>query len=107
MRSIVSIRQEVLIFFSYFIMILVIAFFSYGKQKSSTDFILGNRTSNAWLTALSAQASDMGSWLFLAYPAMILEKGLFAVWAAIGLVVGMFLNWHFVAPRLRTLSVIS
>jgi sodium/proline symporter len=105
MKTIFSyIRLEVLLFLGYFTAILLIACLSYKKQKSSADFILGNRSSNSWLTALSAQASDMGSWLFLAYPAMVFGGGVFAAWAAIGLTIGMFLNWHFVAPRLRTVT---
>ncbi|MBS3903845.1 MAG: sodium/proline symporter [Simkania sp.] len=92
---------ELITFCGYFALILLIAFFSYRKQRSNTDFLLGNRSLNFWLTALSAQASDMGSWLFLGYPALVLSQGMFAAWAAIGLTVGMFLNWHFVAPRLR------
>ena len=44
----------------------------------------------------------MSSWLFLAYPALIFTQGLFSAWAAIGLTVFMFLNWQFIAPRIRT-----
>jgi SSS family solute:Na+ symporter len=88
----------------YFAILFFIAFLSYKKQQSGADFILGNRTSNFWLTALSAQASDMGSWLFLGYPALIFGGGVFAAWAAIGLTIGMFLNWHFIAPRLRKMT---
>src|ERR1700689_109504 len=95
---------ELATFFAYFGILLLIAFFSYKKQKSDTDFIIGNRSLNFWLTALSAHASDMSSWLFLAYPAMVFGEGLFAAWAAIGLTGFMFLNWHFVAPRLRTIT---
>lgn len=85
----------------YFCLILAVALFSYHKQKTDTDFILGNRSLNYWLTALSAHASDMSSWLFLGYPAMIFMNGMMGAWAAIGLVVFMFLNWQFVAPRIR------
>lgn len=88
----------------YFAVLLCVVCFSYKKQRSSSDFILGDRSSNFWLTALSAQASDMGSWLFLGYPALIFGDGLFAAWAAIGLTIGMFLNWHFIAPRLRVMT---
>ncbi|MES2274170.1 MAG: sodium/proline symporter [Chlamydiota bacterium] len=95
---------ELSTFFGYFAILLLIAFLSYRKQKSDADFILGNRSLNFWLTALSAHASDMSSWLFLAYPALIFTTGLFSAWAAIGLTVFMFLNWQFVAPRIRTLT---
>lgn len=95
---------ELATLFGYFAVLLVIAAFSYKKQQSGADFILGDRTLNFWLTALSAQASDMSSWLFLGYPALIFGGGVFAAWAAIGLMVGMFLNWHFIAPRLRKMT---
>ena len=88
----------------YFSLTLFTVFLSYRKQKSAADFILGNRSLNFWLTALSAQASDMSGWLFLGYPALIFTGGPFAAWAAIGLILGMFLNWHFIAPRLRAIT---
>ncbi|HSX26800.1 MAG TPA: sodium/proline symporter [Chlamydiales bacterium] len=95
---------ELATFFGYFAIVLLIAFFSYRKQKSDTDFIIGNRSLNFWLTALSAHASDMSSWLFLAYPALIYTHGLFSGWVAIGLTFFMFLNWQFIAPRIRTVT---
>ena len=85
----------------YFCLLLTVAFFSYQKQRSDTNFVIGNRSMNFWLTALSAHASDMSSWLFLGFPAMIFTKGLIGAWAAIGLTFFMFLNWHFIAPRIR------
>lgn len=95
---------ELVTFFSYFAIVLSIAFFSYKKQSSNTDFIMGNRSLNFWLTALSAHASDMSSWLFLAYPAAIFTQGVFYAWAAIGLTLFMFLNWQFIAPKIRTVT---
>jgi len=88
-------------FFAYFAFLLLAAFLTTKRQKTDTDFLLGNRSLNFWLTALSAHASDMSSWLFLAYPALIFTTGIFSAWAAIGLTVFMFLNWQFVAPRIR------
>src|SRR3989344_9660089 len=99
-----SLLLEFAIFTSYFAALIAVAFFSYQKQKSDTDFILGDRSLNFWLTALSAHASDMSSWLFLGYPAAIFTSGLISAWAAIGLTVGMFLNWHFIAPKIRTMT---
>ena len=95
---------ELATFFGYFAIILLIAFASYRKQQSDSDFIIGNRSLNFWLTALSAHASDMSSWLFLAYPAEIFKQGVFYSWAAIGLTVFMFLNWQFIAPKIRTVT---
>src|SRR3990167_2593742 len=95
---------QLITFFVYFGLVLLIALGSYHRQKNASDFILGARSLNFWLTALSAHASDMSSWLFLAYPAKIFQEGVFYAWAAIGLTLFMFLNWQFIAPRIRTLS---
>jgi len=88
-------------FLAYFAILLIIGLLAHKKLKSSADFILGNRSLNFWLTALSAHASDMSAWLFMAMPAAILVGGLSQSWIAFGLLIGMFLNWQFVAKKLR------
>src|SRR5437016_2766994 len=88
-------------FLVYFCILLLIGLLAYRKQTSDADFILGNRSLNFWLTALSAHASDMSAWLFMAFPAAIFTGGFTQLWLAFGLVAGMFCNWHFVAERLR------
>jgi sodium/proline symporter len=93
---------ELATFSGYFVVLILIATLSYKKQKSDTDFLIGDRSLNFWLTALSAHASDMSSWLFLGYPALIFTTGLFSGWAAVGLTFFMYLNWQFVAPKIRT-----
>ncbi|MBY0528684.1 MAG: sodium/proline symporter [Rhabdochlamydiaceae bacterium] len=92
---------ELLAVLCYFTLLLAIGVFSYRKHISATDFIIGNRSLNYWLTALAAHASDMSSWLFMGYPAVILTGGLFNAWSAIGLIVFMFLNWQLIAPKIR------
>lgn len=92
---------ELLAILVYLLLLSLIGFLSYHKQTSSTDFIIGNRSLNYWLTALAAHASDMSSWLFMAYPATILAAGLFSSWAAVGLIVFMLLNWQWIAPKIR------
>lgn len=87
--------------FLYFLIVFLIGVFSFQKNLDSEGFIIGNRSLNYWLTALAAHASDMSSWLFMAYPAMIFLFGLNKIWIAIGLIVCMFCNWQFVAPRIR------
>lgn len=91
----------IIAFFCYFIILLTIGFASYHKQKSSADFIVGGRSLNFWVIALSAHASDMSSWLFMAFPAAIYIRGLSQMWMAIGLLLGMWLTWQFVSKRLR------
>ncbi len=92
----------ILAFFFYFTILLFIGLASYKKQKSSADFIVGNRSLNFWVIALSAHASDMSSWLFMAFPAALYIRGLSQIWMAVGLLLGMWLTWQFVAKKLRT-----
>jgi len=92
---------ELLAVVLYLLLLLAIGLFSYRKNLSAADFIIGNRSMNYWLTALAAHASDMSSWLFMAYPASIFLGGLINAWAGIGLIFFMFLNWQFIAPKIR------
>jgi len=59
---------------------------------------------NSWVTALSAQASDMSAWLLMGLPGSILAYGMGKVWIAVGLLIGTILNWIYIAPRLRKFS---
>lgn len=88
-------------FIIYFLILLGIGVFFYKKSKSERSYIIGNRSLNFWVTAISAQSSDMGGWLFLGYPAMIYSFGLLESWTAVGLVFFMYLNWYFIAPKIR------
>lgn len=85
----------------YFLILLMIGYLSYRRSLSADDFIIGSRSLNYWLTALAAHASDMSSWLFLGYPAAIFSKGIIGAWTAIGLIVCMYLNWKWIAPKIR------
>lgn len=96
--------QTLISFCAYFLIILSIGYFSYKKQKTDSDFIVGNRSLNFWVIALSAHASDMSSWLFMGFPAAIMIRGLPQWGIALGVLLGMYFNWQFVATRLRTLT---
>lgn len=82
------------------------------KNKSSDDFYLGGRKLGPFVTAMSAEASDMSSWLLMGLPGVALLTGLNgnttgfaeAVWTAIGLAVGTYINWLIVAKRIRIYS---
>jgi sodium/proline symporter len=95
------ITQYLIAFFLYFSILLAIGIISHRKQISNAAFIVGNRSLNFWLTALSAHASDMSAWIFMGLPMAIYLNGLFGSWIAVGLIVGMFANWQFVSIRLR------
>ncbi|MGB8367001.1 MAG: sodium/proline symporter [Candidatus Babeliales bacterium] len=88
-------------FILYVTTLMSIGLHFYSQTKNASDFIVGDRSVNYWVTAIATQASDMGSWLFLGFPAAVYTYGVFECWTAIGLVFFMFLNWQFVAPRLR------
>lgn len=91
-------------FLIYLLVLLIIGLLFYRTSKNTDEFMVGSRSINYWVTAIATQASDMGSWLFLAYPGALYTSGLIEVWTAVGLVTGMFLNWHFIAPKLRTMT---
>jgi len=95
-------KEIILAFFCYFFILLAIGLASHKKQKNSSDFIVGSRSLNFWVIALSAHASDMSSWLFMAFPAAIFIRGGSQIWIAVGLLFGMLMTWQFVAKKLRT-----
>lgn len=75
------------------------------RNNSSADFFLGGRKIGPWMTALSAEASDMSGWLLMGLPGVAYLTGLKeAFWTAVGLELGTYLNWLFVAKRLRRYS---
>ena len=93
-------------FITYFFIIGIIALASYLNNKKNnaaqySEVILGSRSINYVLTALSAHASDMSDWLLMAFPAALYGGGMINAWIAIGLVGGMFTVWNCIAPQLR------
>src|SRR5205809_841011 len=90
-----------LAFVLYFFSLALIGFFFKQKQSSNTDFFVRDRKLNFWLTALSAHASDMSAWIFMAFPAAFYIGGAPKASIALGLILGMSLNWQFIAKRLR------
>lgn len=75
------------------------------RNKSTADFYLGGRKLGPFVTAMSAEASDMSSWLLMGLPGVALIAGLAeASWTAIGLAVGTYINWLIVAKRVRVYS---
>ncbi len=88
-------------FVLYFCWLLFIGLLVSKKKPTASDMLVGSRGLNYWVTALSAQASDMSSWLFMAFPMQLFLFGLPQLWIAVSLIVGMYCNWHFIAPKLR------
>lgn len=84
----------------------VVLFFK-SKSNSDKDYFLGGKTMGPWVSAMSAQASDMSAWLLMGLPGSILAFGLGQAWIGIGLAIGTALNWILVARRLRRFSEAS
>ena len=91
-------------FVGYLALMLGIGFFFSKRQESLGDYYLGGRRMNKWVVALSAQASDMSGWLLMGLPGAIYVGGFSEAWIGIGLLIGTYLNWKFVAHRLRVYS---
>ena len=86
----------------YMIGMLLIGYFAYKRTSSLSDYMIGGRGLGAAVTALSAGASDMSGWLLMGLPGAMFSQGLSASWIAIGLTIGAYFNWLYVAPSLRT-----
>jgi len=101
--------MDIFAFVLYFVAMLAIGtyFFFKSKSVSEKDYFLGGRAMGPWVTAMSAQASDMSAWLLMGLPGSILAFGFGQAWIGIGLAVGTAANWILVAKRLRKFSKAS
>jgi sodium/proline symporter len=88
-------------FFAYLLLMVGIGLWAYVRTRSFDDYILGGRSLGSVVTALSAGASDMSGWLLMGLPGALYAAGLVEAWIAIGLTVGQYLNWRYVAGPLR------
>ena len=100
---------EVTVFIIYLLFMLGIGvhFFLKSKNAGEKDYFLGGRKMGAWVSALSAGASDMSAWVLMGLPASIYAAGLGQAWIAIGLAIGYALAWTFEAARLRRFTIVS
>lgn len=99
-----------IIFVLYIVAMVMVGFIFYSKSNSHAEYILGGRSMNVWVTAMSAQASDMSGWLLLGLPglAYLSSNGVTeAIWTAIGLAIGTYINWLIVAKPLRKYTEIA
>ncbi|NRA73352.1 MAG: sodium/proline symporter [Rickettsiales bacterium] len=92
---------KLLVIAIYFSIIIAIGLLALRKINTSKDFMLGGRRFSALTTALGAGAADMSGWLMIGFPGLIYLSGVAGIWMAVGLIIGAYLNWHFVAKRLR------
>ncbi|WP_293780968.1 sodium/proline symporter PutP [uncultured Aeromicrobium sp.] len=91
----------------YFAAMVAIGFYAYRRTASHEEYMLAGRNLPSWVAALSAGASDMSGWLMMGLPGAVYVAGLIEAWIAIGLTIGAYLNWRFVAPRLRAYTEVS
>lgn len=99
--------QILLAFILYFALVLGIGLYFYKRSSGMEDYFLGGRKMGPYVTAMSAQASDMSGWLLLGLPGSILLCGMGKVWIGIGLAIGSYVSWLIVAKKLRKHSVVS
>ncbi|MBO7174256.1 MAG: sodium:proline symporter, partial [Spirochaetaceae bacterium] len=96
----------IIAFVLYLSMMIVIGMRYMKKNETSSDFFLGGRQVGPWMTALSAEASDMSGWLLMGLPGLAYLGGMKeAFWTALGLVIGTYLNWLIVAKPLRKCTI--
>lgn len=88
-------------FLVYIAVVLGLGFIAWRRTRNLKDYILGGRSLGSWVTAFSAQASDMSGWLLMGLPGLAYATGFGAGWIVIGLLAGTYLNWKLVANRLR------
>ncbi|MBQ1228802.1 MAG: sodium/proline symporter, partial [Firmicutes bacterium] len=101
---------EIIAFGLYFVMIIGVGIYFFLKDRHSTDeqdYFIGGRAMGPWVTAMSAQASDMSAWLLMGLPGSIMAFGFGQMWIGIGLALGTAANWIFVAKRLRKFSKVA
>ena len=88
-------------FVLYIGIMMAIGVYYYRRTRNMSDYFLGNRKLGAWVTSLSAEASDMSGLMLMGVPGFAYLAGLNAGWIAVGIAIGTWANWHFVAARLR------
>ncbi len=92
----------------YFILMMAIGLYAYRQSTSDvSEYMLGGRQLHPAVGALSAGASDMSGWMLMGLPGAIYLSGFSAAWIAVGLVIGAYLNYRLVAPRLRVYTELA
>ena len=91
-------------FIVYIFAMIVIGLYAARSTSSLKDYVLGGRSLGKVITGLSAGASDMSGWLLMGLPGALYVAGISQAWIAIGLTIGSWCNWKFVAARLRSFT---
>ncbi|MEN5059727.1 sodium/proline symporter PutP [Luteimonas sp. TWI1416] len=88
-------------FAAYLLLMVGIGLWAWYRTRTFDDYILGGRSLGSYVTALSAGASDMSGWLLMGLPGALYLTGVSEAWIAIGLTIGAWFNWRYVAGPLR------
>lgn len=101
--------SEIIVFIVYLVFMVGIGVFFFIKDRNGGEktYFLGGRKMGAWVTALSAGASDMSAWVLMGLPTAVYAAGIGQVWIAVGLALGYTCSWIFEAPRLRKFSIVA
>lgn len=91
----------------YFSILIGIGLASFKSKENLEGYVLGGRSLGPWVTSMSAEASDMSGWMLMGLPGYAYLSGLNASWIAVGLALGTWANWVFVAKRLRIFTQIA
>ena len=97
-------RTNSLILIAYFISIFILVYYAMRRTKNTYDYTIGSRQFNSFITAMGAAASDMSGWLLMGLPGAVFISGVSTLWLPLGLLIGAYLNWLFIAPKLRVFS---
>lgn len=93
--------QEWISIILYLVLMLAIGYFAYKRTTNTEDYMLGGRDLGPGVTALSAGASDMSGWMLMGLPGAMYATGVSALWLALGLLIGCYVNYIVLAPRFR------
>lgn len=91
----------------YLVGMLLVGYYSYKKTSDLNDYMLGGRDLGPAVTALSAGASDMSGWMLMGLPGAMYATGLSSLWLSVGLMIGAYVNYMILAPRLRTYTEVA
>lgn len=107
MQALDSLNGQAIAMIIYFVAMIIIGIYGYTRTSTMDDYMVGGRSLPPYVAALSAGASDMSGWLLMGLPGALYLNGVVEFWIAIGLTIGAWANWKWVAPRLRTYSQVA
>ncbi|GAB3085265.1 sodium/proline symporter PutP [Corynebacterium aquatimens] len=91
----------------YFVVMLAIGYYGWRKTSEYDDYVIGGRNLPPFVAGISAGASDMSGWLLMGLPGALFVAGMSEIWIVIGLFIGTWANWQWIAPRLRAYSEVA